>query len=182
MSVFRPHISLGHQAIDITVQLLLKVLWTVLDLLLLLLLFLGSLHLLQDPCISLPLDFFLSLFIFFPVTNQISAPLSPHTHTHRVDRFVLTHPPVSHFHYKTEWIWATAWITSPHLHISLSCIFQKVVRGCHSFSVLLWGLQWMSRLAVWGLQRENSIGTASLQNNSFPASFSLISGRTRLTG
>lgn len=26
-----------------------------------------------------------------------------------------SHSSVSHFHYKTEWIWPTAWITSPHL-------------------------------------------------------------------
>lgn len=44
--------------------------------------------------------------------------------SHRVNRFsparpTSTHPtpphPVSHFHYKTEWIWAAARITSPHL-------------------------------------------------------------------
>lgn len=59
---------------------------------------------------------------------------------------------------------------------SLSCIFQKVVMGFHSFSLLLWGLQWTFE------QTEDRNRMASLQNNSFPAAFSLISGHTRLTG
>lgn len=59
--------------------------------------------------------------------------LSPLLHTHSASRFVpiqLPLTPMSHFHYKTEWIWATAWITSPHL------TFIRFPEGSHGFYIL----------------------------------------------
>lgn len=45
----------------------------------------------------------------FPGQRWVLNPIS------RVRRFVQVHPTMSHFHYKAERIWATAWITPPYL-------------------------------------------------------------------
>lgn len=67
-------------------------------------------------CFSLfRVSLFYSIFFLSFLSPTQSLPLSHHTHTDRVNKFLLFHPTVSHFHYKTEWIWAAAWITSPHL-------------------------------------------------------------------
>lgn len=67
-------------------------------------------------CFSLfHVSLFFPIFLLFFLSPTRSLPLSHHIHTDRVNKFLLFHPTVSHFHYKTEWIWTAAWITSPHL-------------------------------------------------------------------
>lgn len=67
-------------------------------------------------CFSLfRVSLFFPIFLLFFLSPTRSLPLSHHIHTDRVNKFLLFHPTVSHFHYKTEWIWTAAWITSPHL-------------------------------------------------------------------
>lgn len=112
--------SCGHRAINIAAQLLLEVLWTLLDLSPS-----GSVPHLRKRALysshvyvshsSVSLSFFSHIPPFFFLSPTRSLPLSHHIHTDRVNKFLLFHPTVSHFHYKTEWIWTAAWITSPHL-------------------------------------------------------------------
>lgn len=118
--------------------------------------------------------FFSILFLFFSVTRSVCASLSHHIHTH-------TRSPVSHFHYKTEWIWATAWITSPHL------AFIHFPEGSQGFSFFLF-VAVGTVVNVWAhwLCRVCRVRTVSGRppfrtTHSLPL-FPLISGRTCLTG
>lgn len=85
-----------------------------------------DLYSIWEVCVS-------SIGFFFSVAH----PLSVHGGT--VSGFLLIHLSVSHFHYKTEWKRATAWITSPHLAF---IHFPESSQGfsfsfCLSFSVRL---------------------------------------------
>jgi len=135
--------------ISMEVKLQLEVLWTVSDL---------FSHEGEWGCVSFcffsACFFFLTLFVF-------PWPFSGHIHMSRVNRFVRIHPTVSHFHYKTQRIWATARIKSPHL------AFIHLPEGSQRFwfslsaavktAVNVWA-DWLYEAAEWGTHQDSLFG------------------------
>lgn len=83
-------------------------------------------------CVSFSLDFFFPFHFFtHPIVASLSLFLTTYALTESIGWYLFS-PPVSYFHYKTEWIWATAWITSPHL------AFIHFPEGSQGFSFFLY--------------------------------------------
>lgn len=134
----------------------------------------------KDCCFSFMFQFFFLFSVFLVLLFSFPWPPSPHTHTntHRgtVNRFVRIHPTVSHFHYKTERIWAAAWIASPHLW--LSYIFQEVGWAFCLPALSLLSLQWMFE-CVWGGRVHTVSGwpfKKKQKKSLIPCLFPLLSG------
>lgn len=145
--------SCGHRAINIAAQLLLEVLWTLLDLSPS-----GSVPHLRKRALysshvyvshsSVSLSFFpySSFFFFHPPDLCLS--VTTYTPTESISFYFFT--PLCCISITRQNGYGL--LLGSHLHISLSYIFQKVVRGLHSFSLLQWLFEQIgyTGAAEWG--------------------------------
>lgn len=89
-------------------------------------------------CVSFSLDFFFPFHFFtHPIVASLSLFLTTYALTESIGWYLFSPP----CHISITRQNGYGLLLGSHLHISLSYIFQKVVRGFHSFSMLLWGLQ-----------------------------------------
>lgn len=149
--------SCGHRAINIAAQLLLEVLWTLLDLSPS-----GSVPHLRKRALysshvyvshsSVSLSFFpySSFFFFHPPDLCLS--VTTYTPTESISFYFFT--PLCCISITRQNGYGL--LLGSHLHISLSYIFQKVVRGLHSFSLLQWLFEQIgyTGAAEWGWYRD----------------------------
>lgn len=160
--------SCGHRAINIAAQLLLEVLWTLLDLSPS-----GSVpHLRKRAHVyvshsSVSLSFFpySSFFFFHPPDLCLS--VTTYTPTESISFYFFTPPCRISITRQNGY----GLLLGSHLHISLSYILYLCTSD---FILSLCCSDCLSRLAIQGLQSEDDMGMASFQNNSFPPSFSYL--------